>query len=37
MNGNEITVPVQNLPKSAYLLMLRLDNGKTVSKKIVVQ
>lgn len=37
LNGNDLSVPVENLPKSAYLLMIKLDNGSTVSKKIIVQ
>ncbi|MFP3593699.1 3-coathanger stack domain-containing protein [Chryseobacterium sp. SIMBA_038] len=37
LNGNDLSVPVENLPKSAYLLMIKLDNGTTVTKKIIVQ
>lgn len=37
LNGNDLSVPVENLPKSVYLLMIKLDNGSTVSKKIIVQ
>jgi len=37
LNGNQTTVPVENLPKSAYLLVIKLDNGTSISKKIIVQ
>jgi len=37
LHGNQTTVPVENLPKSAYLLVIKLDNGKSISKKIIVQ
>lgn len=37
LNGNSNSVAVENLPKSAYLLVIKLSNGNTVSKKIVVQ
>ncbi|ANF49616.1 hypothetical protein A0O34_03220 [Chryseobacterium glaciei] len=37
LNGNDLNVPVENLPKSAYLLMIKLDNGITVTKKVIVQ
>lgn len=37
LNGNSNSVTVENLPKSAYLLVIKLSNGNTVSKKIVVQ
>lgn len=37
LNGNNTTVTVENLPKSTYLLVIKLDNGTNVSKKIIIQ
>ncbi|PWN68876.1 hypothetical protein C1631_012400 [Chryseobacterium phosphatilyticum] len=37
LNGTEATVPVERVPKSSYLLVIKLDNGTSTSKKIIVQ
>lgn len=37
LSGNSTTISVVNLPKSSYLLNIKLDNGKSISKKIIVQ
>ncbi|AZA82654.1 hypothetical protein C1637_20625 [Chryseobacterium lactis] len=37
LDGKDTTIPVEKLPKSSYLLVIKLDNGTSTSKKIIVQ
>lgn len=37
LSGNGLDIPVEKLPKTSYLLIIKLDKGTSISKKLIVQ